>query len=32
MRLDPDCDYVGGMRLHMKRFLCDWENLEEESR
>jgi predicted O-linked N-acetylglucosamine transferase (SPINDLY family) len=32
MRLDPDCDYVGGMRLHMKRFLCDWENLDEESR
>jgi protein O-GlcNAc transferase len=32
MRLDPDCDYAAGMRLHMKRFLCDWENLEEASR
>jgi protein O-GlcNAc transferase len=30
MQLDPDCDYAGGMRLHMKRFLCDWENLEAE--
>ena len=28
LRLDPGCDYVGGTRLHVKRFLCDWEDLE----
>jgi predicted O-linked N-acetylglucosamine transferase (SPINDLY family) len=32
LQLDPDCDYVGGTRLHIKRFLCDWENLEAECR
>jgi predicted O-linked N-acetylglucosamine transferase (SPINDLY family) len=26
----PDYEYLPGMRLHMKRFLCDWENIAEE--
>ncbi len=32
MQLDPGCDYAAGTRLHMKRFMCDWDNFEEESR
>jgi predicted O-linked N-acetylglucosamine transferase (SPINDLY family) len=28
--LMPDYDYLHGMRLHMKLFLCDWENIESE--
>ncbi|MGA1984258.1 MAG: tetratricopeptide repeat protein, partial [Acidobacteriaceae bacterium] len=32
LQLDPDCAYVAGARLHVKRFLCDWENLEAECR
>ena len=32
MRLNPASDYAAGMRLHMKRFLCDWEDLDAESR
>ena len=32
MRLNPASDYLAGMRLHMKRFLCDWEDLDAESR
>ena len=30
--LRPDYEYVPGMRLHMKRFLCDWEASESECR
>jgi predicted O-linked N-acetylglucosamine transferase (SPINDLY family) len=30
LQLDPDCAYAAGTRLHMKRVLCDWDNLEAE--
>jgi predicted O-linked N-acetylglucosamine transferase (SPINDLY family) len=30
--IDPDFEYLVGMRLHIKRYLCDWENIENESR
>jgi predicted O-linked N-acetylglucosamine transferase (SPINDLY family) len=29
--LKPDYEYLPGTRLHMRRFLCDWENIEAES-
>ena len=29
--LKPDYEYLPGMRLHMRRFLCDWEGIEHES-
>jgi predicted O-linked N-acetylglucosamine transferase (SPINDLY family) len=32
LQLDPACDYVAGTRLHMKRFLCDWQDFEAECR
>jgi predicted O-linked N-acetylglucosamine transferase (SPINDLY family) len=32
LRLDPDCDYIAGLRLHIKRDLCDWEDHEAEYR
>ncbi len=32
LRLEPDTDYLRGIRLHAKRFLCDWENEESELR
>lgn len=28
----PDFEYLRGTSLHMKRFICDWENIEEECR
>ncbi len=30
--LKPDHEYLRGMRLYMKRLLCDWEGLESECR
>jgi predicted O-linked N-acetylglucosamine transferase (SPINDLY family)/glycosyltransferase involved in cell wall biosynthesis len=30
--LKPDHEYLSGMRLYMKRLLCDWENTESECR
>jgi predicted O-linked N-acetylglucosamine transferase (SPINDLY family) len=28
----PDYEYLHGTRLHMRRFLCDWQNTESECR
>ena len=32
LRLKPDTDYLRGIRLHAKQFLCDWEDPESEQR
>jgi len=32
LRLKPDFPYLAGMRLQFKRSLCDWEDIESESR
>jgi predicted O-linked N-acetylglucosamine transferase (SPINDLY family) len=32
LRLEPTYKYLGGMRLHLKRLLCDWHDIEEQSR
>jgi predicted O-linked N-acetylglucosamine transferase (SPINDLY family)/glycosyltransferase involved in cell wall biosynthesis len=32
MLLKPDHEFLRGMRLYMKRLLCDWQGLESESR
>jgi len=28
LRIDPECDWLSGMYLHVKMQLCDWSNLE----
>jgi predicted O-linked N-acetylglucosamine transferase (SPINDLY family) len=28
----PNYEYMQGMRLHLRRFLCDWENISDERR
>ena len=28
----PGYDYIAGIRIYMKRFLCDWEGMESECR
>lgn len=30
LHVNPNLDYLRGMRLHVKRYLCDWKNLDEE--
>jgi predicted O-linked N-acetylglucosamine transferase (SPINDLY family) len=32
VRLQPDYPYLGGMRLHLRRLLCDWEDIDDRSR
>jgi predicted O-linked N-acetylglucosamine transferase (SPINDLY family) len=32
LQLNPNYEYLRGTRLHVKRFLCDWENSEAEVR
>jgi predicted O-linked N-acetylglucosamine transferase (SPINDLY family) len=32
IRCRPSYEYLQGMRLHMRRFLCDWENIAGECR
>jgi predicted O-linked N-acetylglucosamine transferase (SPINDLY family) len=32
LRLSPAMEYLPGMRLHMKRSICDWEDIEDQSR
>jgi predicted O-linked N-acetylglucosamine transferase (SPINDLY family) len=32
IRLSPAREYLPGMMLHMKRSICDWEDIEAESR
>jgi len=32
MLLKPDCEYLLGMRMHMRRSLCDWAGIEGEAR
>ena len=32
VRLNPNYPYLPGMRLHLKRLLCDWEDIENQSR
>jgi predicted O-linked N-acetylglucosamine transferase (SPINDLY family) len=32
LRLKPDYKYLTGMRLHLKRLLCDWQDLENQTR
>ncbi len=31
-RLNPETEYLDGMRLLMKRSICDWQDLESETR
>lgn len=31
LAIDPEFKYLDGMRIHMKRHLCDWENAASES-
>ena len=32
IQLKPDYEYAYGIRLHMRRFMCDWEGAEGEHR
>jgi predicted O-linked N-acetylglucosamine transferase (SPINDLY family) len=32
IQLRPDYEYARGIRLHMRRFMCDWEGVEGECR
>ncbi len=32
LRYKPGYEYLPGMRIYMKRFLCDWEDMESECR
>ena len=31
LQLKPEFDYLQGMRLHMRRFLCDWEGIDRDT-
>jgi len=32
LRFKPGYEYLPGVRIYMKRFLCDWEGIEDECR
>jgi predicted O-linked N-acetylglucosamine transferase (SPINDLY family) len=32
VRLQPNYPYLGGLRLHLKRLLCDWKDIDEQTR
>ena len=31
LRLCPDYDYLQGMRLHLKRMVCDWDDVDSQT-